>query len=356
VRPVTASSHRKRVTINDVAAAAGVSRQTVTRAMNDMDEINEVTKQRVLEVSEQLGYRPSRQARSLVERRKTVALGLVVASFRNPYYTEIAGDFVHRATARGYQVLMASTEAADDAASDVPRTARMGEGTREGAALELLRRQVDVLVGHFVMPDAALAAAARGMPLVLLERDGSAPGLHSVEFDIEAGLVDAVAGLRHRGVTRLGMIDSSYSTRGDGRYVPTPRRAFLETMVSDDERGAFVVGEESIAGGAQAFAELVRTSPETDGVVVFNDLMAIGAIQASHALGIRVPGDVRIMGIDGLTLGEGVSPKLSTLSLDRHALVDAALDVVQTLSENDFRVIDPLRRIVRPRILWRESA
>lgn len=343
------------MTINDVAAAAGVSRQTVTRAMNDMDEINEVTKQRVLEVSAQLGYRPSRQARSLVERRKTVALGFVVASFRNPYYTEIAGDFVHRATARGYQVLMASTEAADDAGSDVPRTARM-EGTREGAALELLRRQVDVLVGHFAMPDAGLAAAARGMPLVMLERESSAPGLHSVEFDIEAGLVDAVAGLRDRGVTRLGMIDSSYSTRGDGLYVPSPRRAFLESMVSEDERGAFVVGEESIAGGAQAFAELVRTSPETDGVVVFNDLMAIGAIQASHALGIRVPDEVRIMGIDGLTLGEGVSPKLSTVSLDRHALVDAALDVVKTLAEKDFRVVDPLRRVVRPRMLWRESA
>jgi LacI family transcriptional regulator len=206
------------------------------------------------------------------------------------------------------------------------------------------------------MPDADLAAAAGGMPLVMLERESSTPGLHSVEFDIEAGLVEAVAGLRRRGVTRLGMIDSSYSTRGDGLYVPSPRRAFLESMVPEDERGAFVVGEESIAGGAQAFAELVRTSPETDGVVVFNDLMAIGAIQASHALGIRVPDGVRIMGIDGLTLGEGVSPKLSTVSLDRHALVDAVLDVVKTLSDKDFSVIDPLRRVVRPRILWRESA
>lgn len=79
----------KRVTILDVAEEAGVSRQTVTRAMNDMAEINPSTRQRVLEAADRLGYRPSRFARNLVTRHKRFALGLVVASFRNPYYTDM---------------------------------------------------------------------------------------------------------------------------------------------------------------------------------------------------------------------------------------------------------------------------
>jgi LacI family transcriptional regulator len=280
----------------------------------------------------------------------------VVASFRNPYYTEIAGDFVHRATAQGYQVLMASTEAPQDSGSDVPGTARRPGVAVEIAALELLDRHVDLLVGHFGMPDDQLLQAVRGLPVVMLERESATGGLHSVEFDIEAGLADAVEGLRAHGARRVGMIDSSYSSRGEGTYVPSPRRAFLEAMIPVAERGAFVVGEESIAGGARAFAELVQGSPETDAVIVFNDLMAIGAVQASHTLGVPVPGRVRILGIDGLTLGEAVSPKLSTLSLDRHALVDAAMDVVKILVDNDFRVMDPIHRVARPRVLWRQSA
>ncbi|GIH50591.1 LacI family transcriptional regulator [Microbispora rosea] len=104
----------KRVTINDVAARAGVSRRTVTRALNDMDGISDETKRRVLEAGAQLGYRPSRFARSLVAREKTRTLGLMVSSFRNPYYTEIAGDLLDCAASGNWQVIMASSESADE--------------------------------------------------------------------------------------------------------------------------------------------------------------------------------------------------------------------------------------------------
>jgi LacI family transcriptional regulator len=327
----------KRVTILDVAAEAGVSRQTVSRAMNDTADINAATRKRVLEAADRLGYRPSRFARSLVTREKTHAVGLVVASFRNPYYTDIAGEMLEAATARGWQLMMTAME-----------------GPTE-ATMALLSNQVDVLIGHFDQTDADLLAVARGLPLIRLEGRGTLPGVHSVEVDIRSGVAEAVRALRERGARRFGMVDSVYSTRRGSAYEPTPRRAWFEEEVGDQLTGV-VPGEETITGGGRAFNDLMTRHPETDAVLMFNDLMALGAVQSAHVLGLDVPGDVRIVGIDGLALGEAVDPPLTSVALDRQSLAANALDIVETLVKADFARLDPISRVVPSKMLWRKSA
>lgn len=327
----------KRVTILDVAAAAGVSRQTVTRAMNDMGDISESTRRKVLEAAERLGYRPSRHARSLVNRQKTHALGLVVASLRNPYFTDIAADMLSEAAARGWQLMIAASE---------------GDAVE---ALQLLSSQVDVVAGHFGQSDAELRDAAHGLPIVRLETRSELPGVHSVEIDIESGIVDAVHALRERGAKRFGMVDSAYTERIHGAYEPTPKRVWFEAAVGDQLAGV-VVGEESISGGGRAFAELMRLHPDVDAVLMFNDLMALGAVQGAHAIGVAVPGQVRIIGVDGLALGDAVDPPLTTISLDQQSLASNTLDIVEVLAKADFGRIAPIHRSVRSKILWRESA
>jgi LacI family transcriptional regulator len=327
----------KRVTILDVAAAAGVSRQTVTRAMNDMGDISESTRRKVLEAAEQLGYRPSRHARSLVNRQKTHALGLVVASLRNPYFTDIAADMLSEAAARGWQLMIAASE---------------GEAVE---ALRLLSTQVDVVAGHFGESDVEVRDAAQGLPVVLLESRSELPGVHSVEIDIESGIVDAVRALRERGARRFGMVDSAYSERIRGVYEPSPKREWFEAAVGDQLVGV-VVGEETISGGGRGFTELLRAHPDIDAVLMFNDLMALGAIQGAHSIGVDVPGEVRIVGVDGLALGDAVDPPLTTISLDQQSLASNTLDIVETLAKVDFARIAPIHRIVSSKMLWRESA
>ncbi|MDA1361868.1 LacI family DNA-binding transcriptional regulator [Glycomyces luteolus] len=327
----------KRVTILDVAAEAGVSRQTVTRAMNDMADISDGTRRKVLEAADRLGYRPSRFARNLVTRDKTHALGLLVASFRNPYFTDIAADMLSEAVERGWQLMMAAAEG----------------GERE--ALALLSTQVDVVVGHFSLAGPELLEAARGLPIVCLESWSDLPGLHSVEVDIESGIIEAVEALRGRGASRFGMVDSNYSERDRGAYEPSPRREWFERAVGDQLTGV-VVGEETISGGGSAFAELLRLHPETDAVLMFNDLMALGAVQSAHAIGVDVPGQVRIVGVDGLALGEAVDPPLTSISLDRQGLASNTLDIVERIEKADFARIDPIHRTIRSKMLWRASA
>ncbi|MBO3731803.1 LacI family DNA-binding transcriptional regulator [Glycomyces niveus] len=326
----------KRVTILDVAAEAGVSRQTVTRAMNDMGDISDATRRKVLAAAERLGYRPSRFARNLVTRQKTHALGLVVASFRNPYFTELAGDLVEAAAERGWQVVMASS------------------GT-EAEAINLLSNQVDVVIGHFTGPDEELLAVAKGLPVVRLETPSALPGVHSVEIDLRSGVVEAIRTLRERGARRFGMVDSSYSEEIGGVYGPSPRRGWFEEEVGD-QLTAVVRGEESISGGGRAFARLMERHPDTDAVLMFNDLMALGAVQSAHALGIDVPGSVRIVGVDGLALGEAVDPPLTSIAMDRKGLTAHTLDIVEALAAADFARLDSINRVVASKMLWRQSA
>jgi LacI family transcriptional regulator len=328
----------KRVTILDVASEAGVSRQTVTRAMNDMGDISAATRSKVLDAAARLGYRPSRFARNLVTRQKTHALGLVVASLRNPYFTDIAADMLSVAAERGWQLMIGASEEGD---------------VQE--ALGLLSTQVDVVACHFGGTDAQLKAAARGLPVVRLESRATEPGVHSVEIDIESGVIDAVAALRGRGVSRFGMVDSAYTLRSLGAYEPSPKREWFERAVGEQLSGV-VVGEETIAGGGQAFARLLEEHPDTEAVLMFNDLMALGAVQSAHALGIDVPGRVRIVGIDGLALGEAVDPPLTTIALDRRGLAASTLDIVDRLAASDFATIAPIHHMVRSKLLWRASA
>ncbi|WP_129788201.1 LacI family DNA-binding transcriptional regulator [Promicromonospora panici] len=329
----------KRVTILDVAAEAGVSRQTVTRAMNDMADISVSTRQRVLDAADRLGYRPSRFARNLVTRQKTNALGLVVSSFRNPYYTDIAADMLSGAAERGWQLLLAASDG--DEGSD---------------ALNKLSAQVDVVVGHFQAPEADLGEACRGLPVVNLEFVSTVPGFHSVHVDLESGILEAVGALRERGAHRFGMVDAGYSRRTFGAYEPTPRREWFERAVGDQLTGVVVADEDNISGGGQAFAELLRRHPDTDAVLMFNDLMALGAVRSAHALGVDVPGSVRIVGVDGLSLGEAVDPQLTTISIDREGIASNTLDIAEILAKADFARIEPIHRTVRTQLLWRASA
>lgn len=327
---------KDRITIVDVAEAAGVSRQTVSRAMNAMSDIAPETRRRVLEVSDRLGYRPSRFASNLA-RQKHHAVGLVLATLRNPYYADLAADVIDEMARRGWQTTLTS--------ADVTRGVDV--------ELELVRRlatQVDAIVGYFHNDVAALVQAARGVPIVMLERADVAPGAYSVALDLRSGVAALVAGLRERGARCIAMIDSSTASTPS---VPSPRREGFEAAVAD-RHAPIVAVPETIQGAGDGFERLLLEHPNVDAVVAFNDLMAMGAIQRAHAQGLRVPDDVRVVGIDGLALGAVAFPALSTLSIDRAGIAAAVADIVTAAVEDTGT--PPTSRVVIPTLLWRDSA
>lgn len=354
-------SRASRVTIHEVAAAAGVSRQTVTRALNDMSEISVATRERVLLVARDLGYRPSRFAANM-PRQKSVSVGLVICSLRNPYFTDLAADVLDILTARGWHTVLCP-------AADSDCGTGTSSSTSSHTVLGRLTSQVDAVIGYLGPADeAAVLAAAPGIPIVSLERRSSTPGVDSVTLDFDQGVADLVAGLRERGGRRFGLIESRAAS-GNGQ-TPSPRRRRFEELVDTESAGAVVEAKETIAGGAEAFEQLVRCFPDTDTVIAFNDLMAMGAVQAARQLGLAVPGDVRIAGIDGLSLGAVMNPALTTLAIDRPGMAAAAVDLLDRAFDRTLRnTMDRDRpagqagdefagqvRVVVPHPVWRASA
>lgn len=328
---------KRRVTIEDIAAEVGVSRQTVTRAMNGMPRISPQTRERVLEASRRLGYQPSRFAKNLASNTKTRAIGFVVESFRNPYYSEFTAELLSLTAARGWQMNVSSQEVA--------------------SPLELPRRlagEVDVVVGYFDSDPLELVTATQGIPVILIGEAPQLPGLHSVSIDFGTGVETLLEGLRQRGSKRFGLLETNLVTRD---YRHSDRRRAYERHAGPDSREAIVVCDmdlRSIDAGAVGFRQLMREHPETDTVVAFTDLMAMGALSAAHADGLAVPGDVRIVGTDGLSLGSLTVPPLSSLDVIHCGLAEAVTDLIE-------RVLDgtagPSEHVtVTPLPLWRESA
>ncbi|WP_326608139.1 MULTISPECIES: LacI family DNA-binding transcriptional regulator [unclassified Streptomyces] len=301
----------RKVTINDVARSAGVSRQTVSRALNDKDEIDGSTKQRVLDAARELGYRPSRFARGLV-RQDTTTIGLVIPDLLNPFFTEVAAAALEAARARGWHVVVYDT--ADRAEEEL--------GT-----LQVIASQVDAVVGYFSCSEDELELFTRGVPVVLIGREHHTARFSSIRIDGQAGVHAAVAHLVAAGHERIGMLDH------DGRAEPSIRREWFTTAAAayGIDAGMVVGADQSADGGGAALKTLLTAHPDVTAVFTFNDIIAIGVLREARRLGRSVPQDLAVIGFDGLQFGALVEPPLSSVALDTRKLGALAIDQVARL-------------------------
>ncbi|MBF4591372.1 LacI family DNA-binding transcriptional regulator [Curtobacterium sp. VKM Ac-1395] len=324
-----------RATIIDVAAAAGVSRQTVTRAMNGMTGISAATKERVLLAAEALDYRPSRFGRGLVTGGDH-QLGLVVDDLRNPYSPELAAAVLGLAADRGWNVMLADVGLASD-------PSRM---------VQALGVQTDVVIGYLGLRAPEWIEQLGSVPVVELDPAGTVTRA-AVRID-PTEAIDALAdhlvatGVKHP-VVLDASTDGAPSHRGGLMADALRRRGYLPELVHG--------GEPTAAAGAAATERLLADRRRLDAVLAFNDVTALGVLSACRRAGVDVPGDVRVVGVDGLPLGGLVAPTLTTLAVDLETVAQQALDLALGMLAGDLPRQGPtVQRTVRHRLLVRESA
>ena len=327
----TSARASRRVTLRDVARAAGVSHQTVSRAINGKGEIDPETQRRVLDVARELRYRPSRFGRGLV-RPDVMTIGLVVPDVVNPFYPEFIAGVIEAAGGRGWQVVVASTE------NDPPN---------ELALVRSLGRQVDALVGYFTHTDEELEPYVAGVPLVIVDRGLDSPTHAIVRLDTEAGIRAGLAHLIERGHRRIGLLDCPSACDPVVR-----RRTFLDVARTQglpvDEQW-IIATEQSMVGGGAAFETLRARHPDATAVLAFNDLVAIGAFQAARRLGVAIPADCALVGFDGLSIGELLDPPLTTIHLDKRRIGELAVHQLDQLLSDEL----PPPAMVTPHLLVR---
>lgn len=331
-----------RTTIIDVAAAAGVSRQTVTRAMNDMSGISPGTKRRVLDAAQLLAYRPSRFGRGLVNPHQH-ALGLLVTDLTNPYYPELASAVIGAAGALGWSVLVAEERHSND------RPAQLAE----------LAGQVDALVGYLYTDSVSLGELdeqLNAMPLVRIDAPPDQRGQGVVGLNIRLAIEQAIELLANHGVRRPVMIDAQPAERPSERAelfcAGWAARGVHAGLVSALDEGA-----ETADGGRAGIERALAEHPDVDGVLCFNDLMALGVLGELRRRGVGVPDQVRVIGVDGLSFGALVSPALTSLAIDLTEVARHAVELAVGIERGELpRSGIGARRTVSYRLLVRESA
>ena len=292
-------------TLESVAALAGVSRATAGRVLAGSSTVGEQAREAVLRAAAELSYVTNRAARSLMTRRSD-SIAFVVAEsderfFADPYFSQVLRG-VHAAVA-AHDVQLVFAVLGDPAERE--RFERFARGGHVDGAVFVSLHGADPLPQR--LQDAGIPVIISGRPL------GTTIGhsaLAYVDADNIEGARSAVRLLTERGRRRLGTVTGPLDMvaardRYDGFRAELDAQGLAEAAV--------VHADFSVAGGRAAMFTLLDRAPDTDGVFVANDLMALGALQAAAERGRRVPDDLAVIGFDDIPLAATSAPPLTTV-------------------------------------------
>ncbi len=331
---------KNRVTVKDVAQAAGVSLMTVSRAINGQEGIGEETRKRILDLARQMNYQPSQIARSLAT-RQTNTLGLVVPDVSNPFFAHIARGAEDAAYDNGYSVFLINVSENID---------------RERSALDSLwQKEVDgVLLCSPRLPENELRLYFDRFPqMVLVNRDLSLPhpNISTINVDDRLGTEMVVKHFIKKGRKNLALIAGPETSQSAQRR----KEGFLKSIKSTNLQFAesqVIHCPPTVQGGMEAALRLLDQHPEIDAISAYNDLVAIGVLQACKQRNKKVPAEIAVIGVDDVPLASLVQPTLSTLRVDQYEIGRLAVSFFFENIQSGF----PANRIIEPELIIRESS
>lgn len=277
-RPPTGVPAEGGVTIYQVAARAGVGIATVSRALRGSGPVSRRSREKVERAVRELGFRPSQLGVSLAQ-GKHAANGIVFPDLSGPYYAEVVIGYEETASRLGRSVLICSTRGRDDIGATVLDFASRVDGL--------------VILGHDVDDTTIAAVLATRLPTVLLARPavGTADTLNTENRRSARALAEHLIGHGHHNLRFVGDPDRAPDVRERYAGLRTglrahrlPCRAPLRCALTDE-------------AGRSAVHELLKNE-QPDALVCANDEVALGALQATAEVGLRVPVDVAVTGWD----------------------------------------------------------
>ncbi|MET0136030.1 MAG: LacI family DNA-binding transcriptional regulator [Kibdelosporangium sp.] len=293
-----------RPTLEDVAAYAGVSRSTASRALNEETYVSPKAREAVLAAARDLGYSPNQAARSLVTKR-TGAVALVLSEpeskvLDDPYFLTVMRAAFRELANRGSQMLVMFVDTRDD----IPRTMKFLDGGHVDGALVFAPHSGDPL---------PTALKLLRVPVVFGGRPGSAgKGLYTVDYDNVSGARLAVEHLVSQGRRRIVTVCGSPDHPAAQDRLTGWRETLTEHGIDPADRAEG--GDFTQAGGEAAMARLLRRVPDLDAVFAASDPMAAGALRALQSSGRRVPEDVAVVGFDdNPSIATATTPPLTSV-------------------------------------------
>ncbi|MCH9276576.1 LacI family transcriptional regulator [Bifidobacterium amazonense] len=347
-------------TLRDVAAAAGVSPMTASNALHGKAGVKESTRAKVLAAAERLDYRINLTASMLKSGRSNI-IHIIVNEFDSPFYSKLVQALATATTERGLTPFVEQTRysptAAERALTSNPFSDQLFDG--------------EIIHASGLGTNLPLARMNSGRPLVLIDGCEETPSVDTVNFPNEEGARAAVQHLIERGCRHIAIVGGEFVPRATlahvehsyGLRLRGASGALLDSGLAYDEsimfygynsddgiKAGHAIGDAILAAraangvdhadepvdgpashhdSASASEEFpVHAETAFDGVFCANDYAAFGVIRGLKDRGLRVPDDVKVIGIDGTSFGAYSTPTLSTIQVDLDQLAQFALDMI----------------------------
>lgn len=337
---------KNEVTIMDVAEAAGVSPSTVSRVINDSAPVADSTRKRVLNTVERLGYRPNKFAHALRKQTSEV-FGIIVPDISNPFFSTLIRGAEDRFHEKNLSVIICDTK---------------GELDKEERNVEMLiKERVDGVI--VTSAEGQLEGINRlfeeGIPVIAADRSPTEREISAVLADNNGSGFRATQHLMDQGCFRIGFV------RGPAG-VSTAEKRFEGYQEALDSAGREInpdlisAGDFTFEGGKKALEELVEKAGREnlpDGLVVANDLMAVGVIRKSEELGVEVPEKLAVVGFDDILLSRLINPTLTTVAAPTYEMGKTAVDfLLDKLEEGEDGTEKIRKRTLKTHLVERESS
>ncbi len=333
-----------RVTIKDVALAAGVSVTTVSNFLNDrMYAMTEETRQRIEEVVRSLDFHPSQVARSLVTNH-TATIGLILSEIETPLFLQATNFIEPIARNAGYSILFGNARSIED---------------EQHVINLLLEKQVDGIIflsiSTYLDDDFLGGLPASAPPIVLVNRTTRLNRFDQIHWDNISGIVQAVDYLVQLGHRRIGHLKGPLNRRSTDERLQGYRLGLGQNGLAYDEAyvrsGDFTASPES---WHQSTLELLNLPTPPTAIIAADDIVAATVIRTVQCAGLRVPEDISVMGIDDQPyFCTYLNPALTTVQLP---IVEAGKLAIQMLLDHMTGQRKKAKRVVLPcPLVMRES-
>jgi DNA-binding LacI/PurR family transcriptional regulator len=326
----------------DVAERAGVSMKTVSNVVNGAPNVAPALRARVQAALDELGYRPNLTARRLATGR-TGMIALAIPEIDHPYFAELSRQIAERATAHGYRVIVEQT--LSDHAAEEAVLADREAGLVDGVIFHPVR-----------MTTMEIGRLRADTPLVLLGESATPLTTDLVLIDNVLAATDSTShliALGRRRIAFLGVVEHD-PTGATNRRLIGYQQALIDAGIEADSGLLLPVADFSAEAAEAAVVTAIDRGLSFDGVLCRDDKFALGALKALHRAGRAVPADVAVIGWDNTAIGSYTSPTLSSVSPDKRAIAEVALEL---LDERIGGYRGPGRhRVVGHSIVARESA
>jgi LacI family transcriptional regulator len=337
-----------KATIYDVAEKAGVSRQTVSRVLNNREDVSTETRKRVKDIIADLGYHPSAVAQSL-SRQKSYVFGVVTAGLKYIGPSRTLNGITSKAEELGYGLLL--KELASFNANNVHPLIQWFQA-----------HQVDGII--WAVPEIGdnrkwleNFLSEINIPIIFLTM-GKRDDVSIVSTDNFLGAKIATQHLIDIGKKHIGHIAGPLDW-----WEARQRKLGWETALKNSgfkiTDFMWTEGNWSTKSGITAFNELNNKFPEMDGLFVGNDQMALSVLRTACDQGLRIPEDLAVVGFDGLQESEFYVPRLTTVNQNQNELGSIAVEELVRFVEKKFEadeVIEPKYITIEPELIIRQSS